>query len=256
VFDLGIPLDEDGPQIGGGRTNPTRVMSVLGGVAADYGAQRYNDDYVFMPLQAATQWDALSHVYYDDVLFNGFPSSSVDRHGAHKLGIETQSKGITGRGVLLDVAAHLEVDWLAADHVITPEQLDEVARHQGVEVGAGDIALIRTGWRRKFVQEGDGRAFLAEEPGIGLECCAWLRDHDVAAVASDNWAVEVATSTPLPRRHVQHLRAARIRRDGGRRFADDPEWQHVVTSTNEAHGPMVAATHSTLLRPMDFSPLR
>ncbi|WP_329058040.1 cyclase family protein [Amycolatopsis sp. NBC_01480] len=194
VFDLGIPFDEDGPQIGGGRTNPTRVMSVVGGAAADYGAQRYNDDYVFMPLQAATQWDALSHVYYDDLLFNGFPSSSVDRHGAHKLGIETQSKGIVGRGVLLDVAAHLEVDWLAADHVITPEQLDEVAGRQGVEVGAGDIVLIRTGWRRKFVREGDGRAFLAEEPGIGLECCAYLREHDVAAVASDNWAVEVVPS--------------------------------------------------------------
>jgi hypothetical protein len=46
------------------------------------------------------------------------------------------------------------------------------------------------------------------------------------------------------------------REDGWRRFADDPEWQHVVTSTNEAHGPMVAATHSTLLRPTDFSPMR
>ncbi len=191
VFDLGIPLDEHGPQFGeGGRTNPVRHMSVLGGASSEHGAQRYNDDYVFMPLQAATQWDALSHVYYDDVLYNGFPSDSVDSSGAHRLGIETQAKGIVGRAVLLDVAAHVGVDWLPAGYVIMPEQLDEIAAAEGVEVRPGDIVLIRTGWRRKFVEESDGRTFLSEEPGIGLECCEWLREHDVAAVASDNWALE------------------------------------------------------------------
>ncbi len=194
TFDLGIPLDATGPQFGDGRTNPVRLMSVLGGRSADYGALRYNDDYVFMPLQAGTQWDALSHVYYDDVLYNGFPSSSVDRNGAHRLGIENHAKGVVGRGVLLDVAAYLQEEWLSPSHAISPDELDAVAQAQGVRVGHGDVVLIRTGWRRKFAQEGDGRAFLAEEPGIGLECCAWLKEHDVAAVASDNWAVEVIPS--------------------------------------------------------------
>lgn len=190
IFDLGIPLDETGPQTGEGRGNPVRLMSVLHGKSGGYGAGRYNDDYTFMPLQAGTQWDALSHMYYDDLMYNGFPSSAVDSKGAHRLGIETQAKGIVGRGVLLDLAEYSGVNWIEPSQVIMPEDLDAVAAHQDVEVRSGDIVLIRTGWRRKFLREGDGRAFLAEEPGIGLECCAWLKEHDVAAVASDNWAVE------------------------------------------------------------------
>ena len=189
VFDLGIPFDEHGPQAGELRSNPRRLMSVIGGVSGP-GAQRFNDDWVIMPLQAASQWDALSHVYYDDLMYNGVPSSAVDAGGAHRLGIETQAKGVVGRGVLLDVAAFEEVDWLPGGYVITPEQLDAVAAQQGVEVGPGDIVLIRTGWRRRFLHDRDAAAFLAEEPGIGLECLAWLKEKDVAALASDNWAVE------------------------------------------------------------------
>ena len=32
---------------------------------------------------------------------------------------------------------------------------------------------------------------MAGEPGLGLACCEWLHSHEVAAVASDNWAIEV-----------------------------------------------------------------
>lgn len=191
VFDLGIPFDENGPQFGGGRTNPVRVMSRLRHPAGPYGAQHYNDDYVFMPLQAATQWDGLAHVYYDEVMYNNVPSSEVDSDGAHRLGIEKQSKGVVGRGILLDVAGYHDVDWLAPGHVIDASELDAVAARYNVEVRRGDIVLIRTGWRRKFVEEGDGRAFLSEEPGVGIDTCQWFANRDVSAVASDNWALEV-----------------------------------------------------------------
>ena len=55
----------------------------------------------------------------------------------------------------------------------------------------GDILVVRTGWRRKFLSDGDAASFMAGEPGLGLACCEWLHDHDVAAVCSDNWAIEV-----------------------------------------------------------------
>ena len=32
--------------------------------------------------------------------------------------------------------------------------------------------------------------FRAGELGLGLDCCEWLHAHDVAAVCSDNWAIE------------------------------------------------------------------
>ncbi len=32
------------------------------------------------------------------------------------------------------------------------------------------------------------------EPGLGIDCARWLRDCGVAAVGSDNWAIEVIPS--------------------------------------------------------------
>ena len=192
VFDLGIPFGSSGPQPGGGRINPVLLVSETGGDQNFPGAFHYADDYIFMPLQAASQWDGLAHVFYDDKMYNGFSASEhMGPHGAHHCSIIKQAKGITGRGVLLDLVTLKGVEWLEQGYVITPDDLDAAASAQGVTVGSGDILLFRTGWRRKFVQEQDPAAFMAGEPGLGLDCCQWLKDHEVAAVCSDNWAIEV-----------------------------------------------------------------
>ena len=191
IFDLGIPFDGNGPQPGGGRINPVRLMSETGDQQAFPGAFHYADDYVFMPLQSASQWDGLAHVFYDDLMYNGFPASDVGPKGAMHCSIDKMAKGIVGRGVLLDIARLKGVDWMQAGEVITPEDLDAAAAAQGVEVGSGDILYFRTGWRSKFKAEGDAAAFMAGEPGLGLACAQWLHDHEVAVIASDNWAIEV-----------------------------------------------------------------
>jgi kynurenine formamidase len=190
VFDLGIPFGPGGPQPGGGRINPVLLLSETGADQDFPGAFHYADDYVFMPLQSASQWDGLAHVFYDDQLYNGFPASDVTPHGARHLSIEHQAKGIAGRGVLVDVARHRGVEWLAAGEVITPVELDAALAAQGTELRGGDVVAVRTGWRRKFLSDGDAAAFMAGEPGLGLACCEWLHTHDVAAVCSDNWAIE------------------------------------------------------------------
>jgi kynurenine formamidase len=94
--------------------------------------------------------------------------------------------------VLLDIAALKGVEWLQVGEVITPSDFEAaIERQGGVEVGAGDILLFRTGWRKKFLTEHDPASFMAGEPGLGQACCAWLRERDVSAVCSDNWAIEV-----------------------------------------------------------------
>ncbi|WP_181724322.1 cyclase family protein [Nocardia gipuzkoensis] len=212
VFPLGVDFGSSGPQ--GAfkfRHNPVHVMTVDGGDAAtltQYGPKwlrnsvgrelsgffednpfRFNDDLIIMPLQAATQWDALSHVYYDDHLYNGFPASSVTSLGAYHCGIDkVDGKGITSRGVLLDLVRHRGADtFLEAGNPITPDELNEVAKAQGVEVGRGDILLIRTGWWARFLEAGDGT-----EPYSGLDwrCATWLHEREIAAVAADNLMVE------------------------------------------------------------------
>jgi len=191
VFDLGIPMDSDGPQPGGGRINPVHLMSETGHGQGFPGGFRYADDYIFMPLQGSSQWDSLAHVYYDDQMYNGYPSSDIGLHGTEHNSIDKQGKGIAGRGVLLDLVALKGVEWLEMGQVITPEDLDAAAQRQNVQVGAGDILLFRTGWRRKFLAEKSPTAFMAGEPGLGMACCEWLHDKEVSAVCSDNWAIEV-----------------------------------------------------------------
>jgi kynurenine formamidase len=191
IFDLGIPMDGNGPQPGGNRINPVHLMRETGDGQNFPGGFHFADDYIFMPLQGSSQWDALAHVYYDDQLYNGFPASSVGLHGTDRDSIDKLAKGIAGRGVLLDIARLKGVDWMEAGQIITPADLDGAAGAQGVEVKPGDIVLVRTGWRRKFVTESDAKAFMSGEPGLGQACCEWLHSRQVAVVCSDNWAIEV-----------------------------------------------------------------
>jgi kynurenine formamidase len=195
LFDLGIGFDSDGPQPGGVRTNPMHFMTATGAGQDFRGGFCYADDYIVMPLQCATQWDGLAHVFYDGQLYNGFPSSQVTPKGALRNGIEKQAKGIAGRGVLLDIAALKGVPWLTAGHAITPDDLEAAAERQGgVAVRSGDIVLVRTGWRRFFTETKSAAQFMQGSPGLGIGCCEWLRRRDVAAVCSDNFAVEVQPS--------------------------------------------------------------
>ena len=212
VFPLGIGFDDRGPQ---GRTpyrtNPIHHMTVTGGdgydltrrvmglgtasaellsARYDAGPFRFNDDYITMPLQAASQWDALSHAYYEGELYNGFPADTVTSFGAARCSIDkVDVKGIVSRGVLLDVARARGVATIAPDlPSIEPGELDEVARAQGVRIGRGDIVLVRTGWWPSFAAD---RAVLADGwSGLSWRCAEWLHDLEAAAVAADNIAVE------------------------------------------------------------------
>jgi kynurenine formamidase len=212
VFSLSVPFDAEGPQGANGyRRNPIHLMSLDGGdrdmterlgewggeaerqVSALWrGPMRFNDDYIMMPLQAATQWDALAHVYYEDRLYNDRPADTVTSLGASRNGIDkVAARGmVVGRGLLLDVAAHRGVSHLEAGAVIGPDELEATAAAEGIEVGAGDIVIVRTGWWQHFRSSGISGA---GGPGISWRCAEWLHGREVAAIASDNLALETST---------------------------------------------------------------
>jgi kynurenine formamidase len=157
------------------------------------GPMRFNDDYIMMPLQAGTQWDALSHVYYDGKLYNGFPATAVTSFGASRCSIDkVDVKGITSKAVLLDVAQHRGVPHLAPNTSISPEDLEAVEEKQGVRVTEGDIVLVRTGWWSTFLENRDGEAWTAGSPGVSWRVAEWLHTRGAAAIACDNIAVEVS----------------------------------------------------------------
>ena len=188
VFDLGLPLDSNGPQRGGLRTNPIRLMSAAG-ASPDHPEQFcFADDYVIMPLQSGTQWDALGHVWCDETLYNGFPAASVTSRGLAHVSIDRLAPGIVGRGVLLDVARHRGVERLSAGEQIDGDDLEAVAAAQGVAITEGDILLVRTGWSLTFAA-GDRDTFMSAEPGLSPDAVGWLARQDVAALACDNWGI-------------------------------------------------------------------
>src|SRR5208282_2273769 len=155
-FPLCAPFDADGPWSGSFfRRNPIRTMIMHGGdediaqhldggggsvgeaVKAMYqGPMRFADDVIVMNLQSGTQWDALSHVWYESKMYNGFPASAVTGLGATRNGIEkVVEKGqVVTRGVLLDVARRHNLKHLAPNTIITPDELETTAKAQGIEL--------------------------------------------------------------------------------------------------------------------------
>ncbi len=198
TVDLGMPLDSNGPHSGRGwglRFNPIhRMTQILTDCVMPAGAMAA-DDVITMPLQAGTQWDALSHVGYDGEIYNGYAAASMTAaDGATKNSFDLVVDRLIGRGVLLDIAKLRGVDIMEGGDEITPEDLSRAALEQGVEVRPGDILLVRTGWYQHYLN-GDHSTYLGpDEPGLGFSTCAWLHERKVAAVAADNFAVEVRPS--------------------------------------------------------------
>jgi kynurenine formamidase len=191
-FPLGVPLDQNGPQTGiiPGRTNPLRTMlminTALTGDPSDFCT---SDDTVSMGIQACTHWDGLGHVSYEGNLYNGVPASVINEFGANRLGIHNVTS-LVSRGVLLDVARAKGVDRLDGGYAITEDDLDAAADLGNVDVQPGDVVLVRTGQIQLFLA-GDKMAYGAPAPGPSLQTVQWFRDHDVAAVATDNVTFEV-----------------------------------------------------------------
>ena len=191
-FSLAIPLSSDGPQTGyvPGRINPLRTMiAVNTPFTGDPSEFCTSDDIVVMALQAATHWDSLAHVSYDGRLYNGFPAASVDASGASRCGINKIGTLIS-RGVLLDVARAKGVDRLEGGYALTADDLDAACELARVRVEGGDIVLLRTG-QMQLLKRGDKLGYAAPTPGPSTMTVEWFRDHDVAAVATDNLTFEV-----------------------------------------------------------------
>lgn len=192
-FPLALPLSPEGPQAGliPGRENPVREMiavneAMFGIDARDYAA---SDDKVSMGLQAATHWDSLVHVSYDDRVYGGRPASVVTEDGAGECGMENVGPLVT-RGVLLDIPAALEVERLEPGHGVTPDDLDAACANGRVTVRAGDAVLVRTG-QIQHLHAGERIDYAFPSPGLTMACALWFHERDVAAVATDTITMEV-----------------------------------------------------------------
>jgi kynurenine formamidase len=198
---LTMPYDGEGPQDGVLRTNPQLVTTATGldylageqdflpggGDAKGFG---FSDDTLIMSNQAGTQWDALSHVFYDGKMYNGRSAAESTSSGAAHNGVQKYAGRLVTRGLLVDMARRLGVDSLDPGYAIMVEDLESALAASGLEVQPGDAILVRTGFlgarRGRWGDYAGGPA-----PGLSLHTAPWLHEKGVAAIATDTWGVEV-----------------------------------------------------------------
>ncbi|KAL2864086.1 uncharacterized protein BJX67DRAFT_384087 [Aspergillus lucknowensis] len=164
-----------------------------------------NDDVITFNTQGSSQWDSFRHFAYqaDKKFYNG--ATQDDIHASARTPINGMqswcSRGLAGRGVLIDYASYahrhaIEIDHFSG-HAITLPDLLAAATEQGVEFRTGDVLFLRTGYVAAYQKlDAAGRERVAqvrEWCGLGQSCetTEWLWQRQFAAVASDSPGFEV-----------------------------------------------------------------
>ena len=145
-------------------------------------ADRYEVEYHGF---AHSHMDGLPHFAHKGYFYNGVPYAAAIPTGTKKLGIHNAGiKGVFTRGVLVDMPAHLGVDYLDPGTAITADDITDWEKKNRVRIGSGDVLLIRTGRWEKVRQDGQWN-FLEKAAGLHASVASFLRERDVAVIGCD-----------------------------------------------------------------------
>ncbi|OAG37617.1 hypothetical protein AYO21_08225 [Fonsecaea monophora] len=222
---LDFPLDHFNERIGSRRQLEQRVVNYH-----DLAGMYVYDDELHFNTQSSSQWDGMTHCatqkdgfFYNGLKFEDVLSKKDGRNGTHSPYIHystqiaqreaadqfpewLQRGGIVGRGILLDYPLWRQETGQSlanagSSHAITVAELDQVAKHFGVEIRQGDILLLRTGYSKwyKSCSAEERTRVIKGEAFIGVEesmaSARWLWNKHLAAVATDAPGFEVC---PVP----------------------------------------------------------
>lgn len=194
VVRLGLKVQQNDVPVFGGRAPIVHTMrwdgaDFVAGAHAASGAKS-SDDYLFMGCHSGTHIDALAHAWDGDELYNGVPQTEIRSTGAKRLGIEHLGH-LIARGVLIDCVTHLDRN-LEPGEAISKDDLETVLDRQGVELAAGDVVVVRTGWLEAWLNDRGQRSQLLErQQGLSVDTVGLFAASDTVAVGADNFAVEV-----------------------------------------------------------------
>lgn len=182
----------------------------------------YSDDVVVLHTQYSTQWDGLAHAgaefdadgdgVDEQVFYNGYragehipPANRAPNHTtaawdtwetprATALGIENLARhGAQGRAVMIDLQRHYGTD----QHAVTLEDLLRILDADGVTIERGDMVCLYTGLDDLILgMRGQPVAETLLTSCAGLDggderLLNWITDKGIAALISDNFAVEL-----------------------------------------------------------------
>lgn len=157
------------------------------------GDGRFATDFLGIDFHGESQShiDALSHVSYRGNLYNRQPIEMVKTTGATVHAVDDYRNGIVGRGVLVDAARYRGVPWLKPGEYVTGDELEAICEAQGVELGAGDIVVFRTGQHRRRLDEGPWDNNVEGRAGLHPTALRLLADRKIGAFAADGDAETV-----------------------------------------------------------------
>ncbi len=223
---LSLPLDFPGGNKLNERRHPPRLFATVTAKGQPWFNQPLNvngpdftdvvsDDAVLLHCQYSTQWDALAHVgsWFDadgtgpsKRYYNGFGEADMQAGAtpdvtskATRLGIEGMAAhGVQGRGVMVDLRAHLGDDPVGVGY----DTLMRVLEADGVEVETGDMVCLHTGFadvvlsmNRQPTKERLHSSCAALD-GRDDKLLQWVTDSGLSALIADNYAVESFPSRP------------------------------------------------------------
>ena len=206
VYSLSVPRFPGMPLFGAHPPFQVTMARTPDGLRAD-GAQPWgpcNDvglgymaELVSATSHSGAHVDALAHMTIgeDDHWYGGATAREHlgDRGPRH--GDAAKLPPFVTRGVLLDVPAYRGVDALPRSSPVDAAELAAVAEHQGVEVRAGDVVLVRTGYLGSWPDtEAMARHATA---GPDISSARWLLDRGVVAAGSDTETFEVQPAPDL-----------------------------------------------------------
>ena len=202
TYSLGITIDASTPAFPprGLMLQVVQPNQQMGRVA--FPNATYNDDVFQGWFGIGPQIDGLGHIgapggiYYNCNDAKDFAFLT----GLTKLGIE-KIPPIVARGIVLDMAGHLGVEYMEAGQFFGVDDVQAVEKKQGTPVREGDVVLFHTGWTEAKL-EADPEGWVAAEPGQTEEVASYLASKNVVAVGADTWGLDVVPP-PDPTRPFQ-----------------------------------------------------
>lgn len=161
-------------------------------------------DLVVGTVHSGTHIDALAHVTVgeDNHWYGGHSAAEKLGDWGPLICDATALPPIVTRGVLLDVAGWRGVDVLPKGAGISADDLQQVARAQGVEVRPKDTVLVRTGYTGLYPDA----ERMAEHAGPGIDSSAarWLVDQGVVCAVGDTETLEQIPCADPNNPHAVH----------------------------------------------------
>ena len=157
-------------------THDIDIGSVDQGFATDFLGMQFHGD-------CHTHLDALCHISYKGLLYNGVKASEVNTTGANCLDVTAYAAGIIGRGVLIDVPRYRGVKWLEPGDEVSADEIERIEEAQNTRLREGDIMLFRTGQYLRRLEKGPWNVGDDGEGRAGLDPYAMtlLHERKVAA---------------------------------------------------------------------------